>query len=144
MEASGDPREGFGEHGSAARGFRPAEAGRGEAAHGSCGVGLARPARSLVRFLYTSNPFYLLSADLVFVGLRLSFGTSGPAAQTWALAMSLAAYTLLLATTACVLIRVGQLWDDLRSLLLLVVMMFLAIAISCDDTMAANPSRGTL
>jgi hypothetical protein len=74
----------------------------------------------------------------------MSFGAGGPAAYTWALAMSLAGYTLLLATTACILIRVGRLWDDLRSLLVLVVMMFLAIAMSCDDTMAANPSKGAL
>ena len=93
---------------------------------------------------YTSNPFYILSADLVFVGLRMSFGAGGPAAHSWALAMSLAGYTLLLATTACVLIRVGRLWDDLRSLLVLVVMMFLAIAMSCDDAMAADPGKGAL
>jgi hypothetical protein len=77
-------------------------------------VVLGRPARSLVRLLYTSNPFYILSADLVFVGLRMTFGAGGPAAQSWALAISLAGYTLLLATTACLLIRLGKLWDDLR------------------------------
>ncbi len=142
MEASGDRREGFGERGiTAAVEARPAAVGTSS---GSGRVGLARPARNLVRFLYTSNPFYILSADLVFVGLRMSFGAGGPAAQSWALALSLAGYTLLLATTACVLIRVGRLWDDLRSLLILVVMMFLAIAMSCDDTMAASSSKGTL
>ncbi len=142
MDASGDPREGFGERGSVAAGTRPSAGERRAVPRGSSGVALARPAKSLVRFLYTSNPFYILSADLVFVGLRMSFGPGGPAAQSWALTMSLAGYTLLLATTACVLIRVGRLWDDLRSLLVLVVMMFLAIAMSCDDTMAANPSKG--
>ena len=145
MDASGDPREGFGERGSTRRRRRGRrQSGARRVSRGSGGVALARPARSLVRFLYTSNPFYILSADLVFVGLRMSFGAGGPAAQSWALAMSLAGYTLLLATTACVLIRVGRLWDDLRSLLVLVVMMFLAIAMSCDDTMAANPSKGAL
>ncbi len=94
--------------------------------------------------MYSSNPFYILSADLVFVGLRISFGPRGPAAYPWALGMSLAGYTLLLATTACFLIRVGKLWDDLRSLLLLIVMMFLAIATSGDDKMAADPRRGAL
>jgi hypothetical protein len=140
MDASGDPRERFGERGSVAAAARERRGGSRE----SSGVTLARPAKSLVRFLYTSNPFYILSADLVFVGLRMSFGAGGPAAQSWALTMSLAGYTLLLATTACVLIRVGRLWDDLRSLLVLVVMMFLAIAMSCDDIMAANPSQGAL
>ncbi len=105
---------------------------------------LARPARGFVRFLYSSNPFYILSADLVFIGLRISFGPGGPAARSWALPFSLAGYTLLLATTACFLIRVGKLWDDLRSLLLLIVMMFLAMATSFDDTMAADPQRGAL
>ncbi len=105
---------------------------------------LARPARGFARFLYSSNPFYILSADLVFVGLRISFGSNGPASYSWALALGLAGYTLLLATTACFLIRVGKLWDDLRSLLLLIVMMFLAMAMSFDDTMAADPRRGSL
>ena len=103
-----------------------------------------QPARGFVRFLYSSNPFYILSADLVFVGLRISFGPRGPATYPWALAPSLAGYTLLLATTACFLIRVGKLWDDLRSLLLLIVMMFLAIATSGDDKMAADPRRGAI
>jgi hypothetical protein len=105
---------------------------------------LARPARGFVRFLYSSNPFYILSADLVFVGLRMSFGPGGPAERTWALGQSLAGYTLLLAITACFLIRVGKLWDDLRSLLLLIVMMFLAMATSGDDTMAADSRRGAI
>ncbi len=108
------------------------------------GAILAQPARGFVRFLYSSNPFYILSADLVFVGLRISFGPGGPATRSWALGISLAGYTLLLATTACFLIRVGKLWDDLRSLLLLIVMMFLAIATSGDDSMAADPRRGTI
>ena len=105
---------------------------------------LARPARGFVRFLYSSNPFYILSADLVFVGLRISFGSGGPASHSWALLFGLAGYTLLMATTACFLIRVGKLWDDLRSLLLLIVMMFLAMATSGDDTMAVDPRRGAL
>jgi hypothetical protein len=105
---------------------------------------LGRPARGFVRFLYSSNPFYILSADLVFVGLRMAFGPSGPAARTWALPLGLAGYTLLMATTACFLIRVGKLWDDLRSLLLLIVMMFVAMATGGDDTMAADWRRGAI
>ncbi len=118
--------------------------GHGEASHESARAVLARPARGFVRFLYSSNPFYILSADLVFVGLRISFGSGGPASHTWALWFGLAGYTLLMATTACFLIRVGKLWDDLRSLLLLIVMMFLAMATSGDDAMAIDPRRGAL
>src|SRR4051794_18125323 len=52
-------------------------------------AGLARRhgrARGLVGWLYTSNPFYILSADLVFIGLRMSFDTSGRSFETGALA----------------------------------------------------------
>ena len=108
-------------------------------------VGLARPARGFVRFLYSSNPFYILSADL---GVRRSADVVrrrwAGAARAGLSLLGLAGYTLLMATTACFLIRVGKLWDDLRSLLILVVMMFLAMAISGDETMAADPRRGAV
>ncbi len=144
MNASREPRHGDGDSGIAAA---PASTAVGDRPGGPPrpgGGGLAWPARGLVRVLYTSNPFYVLSADLVFAGLRMSFGSRGPAAESWALAGSLSAYTLLLAATACVLIRLGRLWDDLRTLLLLIVMMFLAIAVSGDDTVAAAPRRGVV
>jgi hypothetical protein len=121
-------------------------AGQHAGSHEASRVLLAQPARGFARFLYSSNPFYILSADLVFVGLRISFGSGRPAPYSWpwALVLGLAAYTLVLATTACFLIRVGKLWDDLRSLLLLIVMMLLAMAMSFDDTMAASSLRGSL
>ena len=99
----------------------------------------------LVRLLtraYTSNPFYVLSADLVFVGLRMSLDTSGKTFETHALMLSLLGYTLLLATTACLLIRLGGVWDDTRTLLLLVVTMFLAVSVTFDETLAGNPRLG--
>ena len=110
----------------------------------SNGTLFGEPARGLVRLLYSSNPFYILSADLIFVGLRISFGSNRPLSSTWALWFGLAGYTLLLASTACFLIRKGKLWDDLRSLLLLIVMMFVAMATSGDDVMAADPKKGAL
>lgn len=104
--------------------------------------GATRRPRGLVRWLYTSNPFYVLSAELFFVGLRVSFNTHGATFETWGLMLGLAGYTLLLATTACALIRLGRVWDDMRSLLLLVVLMFLAMSVTFDDTLAAHPALG--
>jgi hypothetical protein len=100
------------------------------------------PASRLVRALYTHNPFYVISADLVFIGLRMSFDPSAKAFDTWALISSLAGYTLLLATTACLLVRYGKVWDDMRSVLLLVVMMFLAISSTIDDVLILRPGLG--
>jgi len=142
LETSDDSRDWSGEQGSASG--QPPRAAQSEGTQGTPRVALAGPARGFVRFLYSSNPFYILSADLVFVGLRMSFGAGGPAPSSSALMVGLAGYTLLMATTACFLIHVGKLWDDLRSLLILVVMMFLAMALCGDETMAADPRRGAL
>jgi hypothetical protein len=98
--------------------------------------------RGLVGWLYTSNPFYVLSADLVFMGLRMSLDPSGRTFETGALMLALVGYTLLLATTVCLLIRLGAIWDDARTILLLVVAMFLAISITFDETLAGKPSLG--
>ncbi len=56
--------------------------------------------------------------------------------------LGLAGYTLLLAATAILLIRRGKVWDDARSLLLLVVMMFLAMSVTFDNTLNTNPGLG--
>lgn len=101
-----------------------------------------RRARGLVGWLYCSNPFYVISADLVFIGLRMSFHNGGGTLETGALMVALIGYTLLLATTAWLLIRYGRVWDDARTILLLVVAMFLAISVSFDEALAGNPRLG--
>ena len=102
------------------------------------------PGRGLVRCLYTNNPFYAISAALVFYGLRTSFNMAAPALHNGTLMSALAGYTLLLAGTAYLLIRLGRVWDDARSLFLLVVLMFLALSVTFDDTLAIRPGGGRL
>ena len=103
---------------------------------------LAGGSRGLVRWICTSNPFYVLCALLVCLGLWVSFGAQGDAAQTWALLVGMAGYTLLLAVTACLLVRFVGVWDDVRTVLLLVVLMFLATSVTFDDVLARSPERG--
>lgn len=100
------------------------------------------PASRLVRALVTHNPFYVISADLVFIGLRMSFDPAAKAFDTWGLIAGLAGFTLLLAATACLLVRYGRVWDDMRSVLLLVVLMFLAISATIDDVLILHPETG--
>src|SRR5947209_9741215 len=95
----------------------------------------------LLRRVCTKNPFYALSAGLFLVGLRLSFGEQARAIDTWSLMSGLAAYTLLLAGTACLLVRFGNVWDDVRTVLLLVVLMFLATSVTLDEVVVLDPSR---
>ena len=54
----------------------------------------------------------------------------------------LAGYALLLAAVGCLLIRAGQLWEDIRTILLLIVLIFLAISMSFDEVLSANFATG--
>jgi hypothetical protein len=99
-------------------------------------------ARGVIRWVCTSNPFYVLSAALFLAGLRVSFGDQTQEVDTWALMGGLAGYTLLLAVTACLLVRFGNVWDDVRTVLLLVVLMFLATSVTFDDVLVNDPARG--
>ncbi len=98
--------------------------------------------RGLIGWVCTSNPFYVLSALLVCLGLWVSFGSQAVASQTWALLCGMAGYTLLLAVTACLLVRFVGVWDDVRTVLLLVVLMFLATSVTFDEVLARSPARG--
>lgn len=103
---------------------------------------LAGAARELVRLLWTSNPFYVISAALFLLGLRLSFGPRAAEINPWALMGGLTGYTLLLAVTACLLVRFARVWDDARTVLLLVVLMFLATSVTFDEALVHAPHVG--
>lgn len=102
------------------------------------------PRRPLVRWLWTSNPLYVISAGLFLYGLRESFGTQARDVDTWALMGGLSGYTLLLAAAAFVLVKVAGAWDDVRTVLLLVVLMFLATSVTFDELLVFEPRRGAL
>ena len=98
----------------------------------------------LARFIYTHNPFYLISTALVLYGLQLSFDSAGQQPQTaWALAAALAAYTTLLGFTGFLVVRLGKVWEDARSILLVVVLMFLAISVNFDQICNSRPGTAT-
>jgi hypothetical protein len=109
---------------------------------GSARRDLAVRSRGMVRWVCTSNPFYVLSALLVCLGLWVSFGAQTETYQTWALLLGMVGYTLLLAVTACLLVRFIGIWDDVRTVLLLVILMFLATSVTFDDVLARDSTRG--
>ncbi|MCI0743680.1 MAG: hypothetical protein L0Y72_32010 [Gemmataceae bacterium] len=98
--------------------------------------------RELVRWVCTQNPFYIISAGLFLVGLWISFGGTGRDVDNWALMGGLGGYTLLLAGATFLLVRFAKVWDDVRTVLLLVVLMFLATSVTFDETFAIDPGRG--
>lgn len=92
----------------------------------------AHPAATLVRLLYTQNPFYLIGTLLVLFGLTRCFGDEPTLATSGLLVGLLAGYTLLLAAIASVIIRWGQIWDDARTILLVIVLLFFMLSTSLD------------
>jgi hypothetical protein len=103
-----------------------------------------QPGKSLIRWICTHNPFYIISAGLFFAGLRISFGDVARDEDTWGLMSGLAGYMLLLAATACLLVRFGNVWEDVRTVLLLVVLMFLATSVTFDEQLVVDPARGRI
>ncbi|MFO0799995.1 MAG: hypothetical protein U0804_21190 [Gemmataceae bacterium] len=104
----------------------------------------ALPGRGFVRFLWTSNPLYVVSAGLFLYGLQTSFTDPTRETDAAALTAGLGGYTLLLAAAALFLVRYAGYWNDLRTVLLLVVLMFLATSVTFDELLVTNPDRGTL
>jgi hypothetical protein len=103
---------------------------------------LHQAARGLLQWLSCNNPFYVLSAGLFLVGLWASFQAQSGEIETWTLMGGLAGYTLLLSVTAFLLVRYAKAWDDLRTVLLLIVFMFLATSVTFDEVLIVSPARG--
>lgn len=92
-------------------------------------------------WLYTHNPFYAISVVLMLFGVRAAFGTLEIGSiNSWIMLGVLAAYTLALAGIAVAIVRWGNVWDDARSLFLLLLLLFLAVSISADELFVRSPS----
>ena len=107
---------------------------------------LADVGRFVGRVVYRGNPFYLVSACLVLYGLHKLFHTSDAETSVWILTGVLAGYTALMAATGALVVRLGKVWEDARSILLIVVLLFLAMAMSVDEVAIKRPeaARATL
>ncbi len=97
---------------------------------------------SPLRFIYVHNPFYVISACLVLYGLNGMFGTSSEAASAWGLMGVLAAYSCLLAFAGVLIVKIGKVWEDARSILLIIVVLFLSLSVSFDEILISRPESG--
>ncbi len=105
----------------------------------------------LLSLLYNHNPFYLISACLFVYGLKLLFRAGDSAVlfqrgsvaymEPWGLMASLAGVTVLMAVTAVLVVRLGRVWEDARSLVLTVLLMLLAISVSFDEIITLLSDR---
>ncbi|MCE9529340.1 MAG: hypothetical protein K8R36_25100 [Planctomycetales bacterium] len=98
---------------------------------------------ALLKFAYTQNPFYLVGTFLVLFGLQQCLGNGPNLAASGLLVSLLALYTLLLAGMAVVIIRYGRVWDDARTILLVIVLQFFMLSASLDVVLLEAPLLGT-
>ncbi len=94
---------------------------------------LARPSWAVLRhLLYNNNPFYVISAALVLAGVWRSVAGQEAAAAGWPMFGLLCGYLVLLAGAAWAIIRLGGVWQDARTLLVVIVLMLVALSMSFD------------
>ena len=90
--------------------------------------------RSCRSWIINTNPFYLISVGLVLYGIQVSFADTRLVGADWAwiLMKVLGGYTLALTLVAVLIIKVGRVWDDARTILLLLILLLVALASSFD------------
>jgi len=89
---------------------------------------------SVVHWLWTNNPFYAISALLMLYAVRASYGELEIGAiNCWVMLGVLAVYTSVLAAVGVAIVRWGQVWEDARSIFLILLLMFLAVSVAADD-----------
>lgn len=100
--------------------------------------------RSVLSYLYNHNPFYVISAVLMLFAVRSAYGTIEIGTiNCWVMMGVLAGYTLLLAGIGVLIVRWGKVWEDARSILLLLLLLFLGVSVSMDDLFSRiSPDQG--
>jgi hypothetical protein len=96
----------------------------------------------VLQHVYTNNPFYLISALLVLFGLKAIFPSGESASYDWVLMGSLATYIAILVIVATLIVRKGKVWEDARSILLVIAMLLVALSVSFDAKVIAHPGIG--
>ncbi|MCA9081759.1 MAG: hypothetical protein KDA58_14450, partial [Planctomycetaceae bacterium] len=93
-----------------------------------------------VKFLYNHNPFYLISTAFILFGIRMAYGNVAIGElNCWLMMGTLTGYTLIVAATGILIVRWGQVWDDARSIMLALLLLFVAISVSTDELLLIQP-----
>ena len=99
---------------------------------------------SIARFLWNHNPFYVISALLMLYSVRKSYGELDIGTiNVWAMMGVLSAYTIVLAMIGVLIVRWGKVWDDARSILLVLLLPKVAnyIVSSSGDAVSDGVAR---
>src|SRR3974390_819156 len=88
--------------------------------------------RQVARFCYTQNPFYLLSVAFVLHSTRLWYHQGAGPFNPWPLMGIICGYILLVAVVGFILVRFGKVWDDARSIFLILLLLFVELSLTFD------------
>lgn len=99
----------------------------------------------LTKFLYNHNPFYLLSVASVLHGTAHWLRVGGTlTASPWLLMGLVGGYILTLAFVGWLIVRFGKVWDDARSVLLTIPLLFVELSLAFDETLLRDAMTGRL
>ncbi|MFO1095470.1 MAG: hypothetical protein U0992_19530 [Planctomycetaceae bacterium] len=88
------------------------------------------------------NPFYLLSAACFIHATGIPLQAEGHPLSPEGLLGLIAGYAAILAAIAFVIVRLWKVWDDARSIFMILLLLFLELALCADSTLQADPGRG--
>lgn len=94
-----------------------------------------------LRRIYPHNPLYLFSATFVLYGIHRA-ALAHTAAELTLKTSLLFGYVAMLAVAGWLVIRLGRVWEDGRTILLVVLLMFTAISTSYDLLCLDDPDEG--
>ena len=106
------------------------------------GEAMARSFAAVPRAVFVHNPFYVISAALILYGLDVVLGASDAWADRWMLLWVLSGYTALMVLAGVLIVRLGSVWEDARSVFLVVIILFGAVSVSFDEILVAMPEAG--
>jgi intracellular septation protein A len=104
-----------------------------------------RPKRRTVRqMLYSQNPFYLLSVCFVLHGSGIWYRANSHSHSPWILSGIIAAYIFMMAGAGFSIVKWGKVWDDARSILLILLALFLELGMTADDVIIGDRAMGQI
>ena len=111
------------------------------------GVPQAAAPHWLLRFghrIYTHNPFYLLSVAFVLHSTRLWLNTHTWPYAPWPLMGIIGGYIVLVAVVGSLVIRVARAWDNARSILFILLLLFVELSLTFDPVLVPQPRLGLM
>jgi hypothetical protein len=101
-------------------------------------------AKTFFKWLYNANPFYLISTFLILYAQTVIFNTSNLDLNTAISVGVIVVFTSLLACAAVLILRLGKVWNDLRSIALIITVLLFVLSVSLDRIVMDGLQSGLL